>query len=162
MAGIAAISAWFAAFRTADSAAMARVVPTRFVFSTGKFTPSDTFVRIESVAALVRYARARMGNHERMTLEAVRFYPWRGRRLGFMPYFVRAADDLGQKPLAGVGKAEYWCNDGIRVLNLARRPAYDHGPASRAAPPNTRLKLPAPVLNTHGDAPPSGVVKFRL
>ena len=29
-------------------------------------------------------------------------------------------------------------------------------------PPNTRLKLAAPVLNSHGDALASGVVEFRL
>jgi hypothetical protein len=42
--------------------------------------------------------------------------------LGFMPDFIRSADDLGQK-LAGIGKAEYWCGQGTRVLNLGPRPS---------------------------------------
>jgi hypothetical protein len=117
--GITVISTWFAAFHDADSAALARVTamppPTGFVFSTGKFTPSDTFVRIHSLPDLVRYARTRMRCHERMILEAVRFYGWRRRALGFMPYFARA-DDLGHKPLAGIGKAEYLCGQGISIL----------------------------------------------
>jgi hypothetical protein len=147
--GVAAISGWFAAFSQADSAALARVTPSGrvpgFVFSTGKFTPSDTFVRIQALSELVRYARTRMKRHERITLEAVRFYGWRGRKLGFMPYFVRAADDLGRRPLAGIGKAEYWCGQGIVVLNLAPRPSFDPGPQSRGTPPNKRLKLAARV-----------------
>lgn len=126
-AGIAAISGWFAAFHAADSIGLARVTPPpgqHFgVFTTGKFTPTDTFVRIESLTELLRYARTRARRHERMTLEAVQFYGWpRGRALGFMPYFLRSADDLGSKPLAGIGKAEYRCGQGIAVLNLAPRP----------------------------------------
>ena len=145
-AGIAAITAGFTAFPNADSAGLAEAMAMPFVFSTGKFTPSDTFVRIESLGALIRYTRARLLHHERITLEAVRFYGWRELRLGFMPYFTRSADDLGQKPLAGIGKAEYWCGLGVRVLNLGPRPSYDPGPghripSRRPGPPNKRLKL---------------------
>lgn len=127
-AAVAVIDGWFSAFHSADSISLARVTPRRRhfgVFSTGKFTTADTFVRIESLRELVRYARARARRHERMTLEAVRFFGWTdGRRLGFMPYFVRSADDLGHAPRLGIGKAGYRCGDGIETLNLAPRPAF--------------------------------------
>src|SRR5688572_29363060 len=52
--GTAAIAAWFTAFENADSAGLARALGTSrsddWVFSTGKFTPSDTFVRMESIS----------------------------------------------------------------------------------------------------------------
>jgi hypothetical protein len=129
-AGIAAITAWFAAFHAADSAGLVRATGIdrgRFTFTTGKFAAGDTFVRIHTLPELLRYARARALRHERMTLEAVRFYGWRRRDFGFMPYFVRSADDLGPKGLAGIGKGGYSCDRGISVLNLAPRPAMDPG-----------------------------------
>jgi hypothetical protein len=130
-AGIAAISAWFAAFNNADSVGLARVTPPRDerfgVFSTGRFVPTESFIRIESLPQLVRYSRLRAVHHEHMTLQGVRSYRWRQRTLGFMPYFARSADDLGPRPLAGIGKAAYLCNKGILILNLAPRPAYDPG-----------------------------------
>jgi hypothetical protein len=130
-AGIAAISAWFAAFNSADSAGLARVTPPRGerfgVFSTGRFVPTESFIRIESLSQLVRYARIRARHHEHMTIQGVRFYRWRQRTLGFMPYFARTADDLGPRPLAGIGKGAYLCNKGILILNLAPRPADDPG-----------------------------------
>jgi hypothetical protein len=126
-AGIAAIDAWFRAYNLADSAGLARSTSTRhFVVSTGRFTPAEPFTRIESLPALVAYARERARQHERLSLSSVRFYKWmhgEGRELGFMPIYVRVADDLGQKPLHGVGKAAYLCNAGVLVLNLAPRPA---------------------------------------
>ena len=128
-AAIGAIDTWFAAFNRADSNALARVTPAvssqNFgVFSTGRFTRGENFVRIESLASLVAYARARARHHEHLDLMAVQFYGWRKDRpaLGFMPYFTRSADDLGPDSIAGIGKGEYVCRQGIQVLNLAPRP----------------------------------------
>jgi hypothetical protein len=126
-AGIAAIDAWFRAYNLADSAGLARTTQLRhFVVSTGRFTPTEPFTRIESLPALVSYVRQRARHHERLTLTSVRFYKWvhgARRELGFMPIYVRTADDLGPTPLHGVGKAAYLCNEGVLVLNLAPRPA---------------------------------------
>jgi hypothetical protein len=125
--GIAAISAWFDAFSNADSVGLARATPPRGarfgVFTSGRFVPTEGFVQIESLPALVHYARTRSLQHERLTIEAVRFYRWHRRSLGFMPYFSRSADDLGSKALSGIGKGAYLCNEGILILNLGPRPA---------------------------------------
>jgi hypothetical protein len=133
-AAVAAITEWFAAFQAADSARLARVSaagsPGVFVVSMGGFAPADTFVTFGFLEDVVRYARQRARQHERFTLEGVRFYGWRGwngRALGFMPYYQRSADDLGPAPRPGVGKAEYHCGRGVAVLNLAPRPAFDPG-----------------------------------
>ena len=130
-AATAAIGGWFAAFQAADSAALARFSATRsprgFVVSMGKFTATDPFVRLESLQAVLHHARRRAREHERLTLQGVRFYGWHGRILGFMPYYTRAADDLGPSGHAGFGKAEYYCGKGIAILNLGPRPAPDPG-----------------------------------
>lgn len=131
-AGISAINEWFAAFNRADSVGLARATaPVPFVVSTGRFTRAEPFVRIESSGALLAYVRKRARHHERLTLDSVVFYGWvhgGGRALGFMPFYARAADDLGSTPLHGVGKASYLCGKGIHVLNLAPRPAVMGGP----------------------------------
>jgi hypothetical protein len=130
-AGIAAISAWFSAFNNADSIGFARATPPRGehfgVFSTGRFTTYERFVRIESLAELVRYAKSRARHHDRMSLDGVVFDGWRDRALDFIPYFDRSADDLGPRPLHGAGKAVYLCNKGILILNLGPRPSKDPG-----------------------------------
>jgi hypothetical protein len=129
--GITAISAWFSAFNNADSVGLARATPPRGehfgVFSTGRFGPNERFVRIASLAELVRYARSRSRHHERMSLQGVVFDGWQNRELGFIPYFDRSADDLGPSPLHGAGKAVYLCNKGILILNLGPRPPNDPG-----------------------------------
>jgi hypothetical protein len=126
-AGIAAIDAWFRAYNLADSAGLTRATSARrFVVSTGRFTPAEPFTRIESLSVLLDYVRQRARHRERLTLTSVHFYKWvhgQGRELGFMPIYVRPADDLGPEPLHGVGKAAYLCNSGVLVLNLAPRPA---------------------------------------
>jgi hypothetical protein len=131
-AGVSAIDEWFAAFNRADSAGLARAMANRpFVVTSGRFTPVESFVRLESSAALLAYVRERARHHERLTLDSVTFFGWvhgNGRLLGFMPHYMRAADDLGPKPLHGVGKASYSCGRGIHVLNLARRPDVMGGP----------------------------------
>ena len=132
-AGISAIDAWFAGFGAADSAALARATGTpyrdRFVFSTGRFTTSETFFVAHTLQELLPYARERARQHERMRIQEVTFNRWRGQGLEFGPiYFMRSAEDLGDKALAGIGKGEYWCSQGVSVLNLAPRPAFDPGP----------------------------------
>ena len=132
-AGISAINAWFAAFRDADSAGLGRATAPsyrgRFVFSTGRFTTADTFFVAHTLQELLPYARERARRHERMTVQEVTFNRWRGRGLEFGPiYLMRTADDLGDKALAGIGKGEYWCGQGLSVLNLGPRPDFDPGP----------------------------------
>jgi hypothetical protein len=129
-----AIDAFFSAMRSADSTALAVTTATRlserFVFSAGGFTESDPFVAVRTIRDLVRYARRRSAQHERLTVKEVTFNEWRGQRLEFGPvYFVRAADDLGPQSLEGIGKGEFWCGQGVTVLNTA--------PANRA-----RVKRP--------------------
>ena len=129
-AGIAAITRFFAAFNDADSAGLAQAVSLGgFVFSTGKFTPREPFVRIENLTELVHYARGRTRRHDRMTVQQVKFNGWRGKLLLFGPiYFLRAADDLGPRPRPGIGQGMYRCGRGILVLGLAPRPGIDPGP----------------------------------
>jgi hypothetical protein len=123
-AAVAAIDTFFAALHDADSIKLARATTVhstgRVTYSTGKFTPSDSFVRAETISELVAYARQRAAQHERITIREVTFNYWRGPRLGFGPiYFQRSADDLGSKPLGGIGKGEYWCGQGLNALSLA-------------------------------------------
>ena len=127
---ISAITAWFAAFNDADSAGLAKASSTpkgRFVFSVGQFATSDKFVRGRTFEDLLAYARARSPQHERMTVQSVRFRGWSGRVLEWDSlYFTRSADDLGDKPLAGLGKGGYWCGQGVWYLHLAPRPDMSH------------------------------------
>ncbi|HUR00720.1 MAG TPA: hypothetical protein VM166_14815 [Gemmatimonadaceae bacterium] len=128
-AGISAIRGWFAAFSDADSARLAKASSTphgRFVFSIGKFATSDTFIPARTFEELLAYARKRARHHERITVEEIRFDGWDGRVLQWDSlYFTRSADDLGDKPLRGVGKGGYWCRQGVWYLHLAPRPDID-------------------------------------
>ena len=130
--GISAIRAWFAAFTDADSASLARSSSTphgRFVFSIGKFATSDTLFRARTFEELLAYARKRAPQHDRLTVQEVRFSGWSGRVLEWdRIYFTRSATDLGDKPLAGVGKGGYWCGQGVWYLHLAPRPDIDPAP----------------------------------
>ena len=130
--GIAAISAWFAAFTDADSAGLAKASSTpngRFVFSIAKFGTSDTVIPARTFQDLLAYARVRARQHERITVEGVTFDGWRGKVLQWDPiYFTRSADDLGDKALPGVAKGGYWCGQGVWYLHLAPRPYTVPGP----------------------------------
>ena len=130
--GISAIRAWFAAFNDADSAGLARASSTpngRFVFSIGKFATSDTFTPARTFEELLAYARDRARQRERMTVQGVTFNGWRGQVLQWNRIdFTRSANDLGDKPLPGVGKGGYWCRQGVWYLHLAPRPDIDSGP----------------------------------
>lgn len=68
-----------------------------------------------------RWSRTRASDSasERYAPREIRFHGWRETRLGFTPRYTRTADDLGARALEGIGKAEYWCPDGVAVLNLA-------------------------------------------
>ena len=130
--GISALSAWLTAFTDADSAGLAKASSTpkgRFVFSIGKFATSDRFFLARTFEDLLSYARVRAPQRERITVQEVKFNGWRGRVLQFDPiYFTRSANDLGDKPLAGVGKGGYWCGQGVWYIHLAPRPDSDRGP----------------------------------
>lgn len=118
---VAAIDLFFRAMQAADSTRLAKAVAPRFVFSTGRWTASDTFAQIETVAALVRYAKKRARAQERMQIQSVQFNHWRGRELHFGPiYFLRSARDLGPDTRSAAGKGMYACGEGLRVLNLGR------------------------------------------
>lgn len=129
--GIAAISAWFAAFTDADSAGLQKASSTpngRFVFSIGKFATPDTFIRGRTFEDLLGYARERARQRERMRVQEVRFNGWSGQVLQWdRPYFTRSANDLGDKPLPGLGKGGYWCGQGVWYLKLAPRADIEPG-----------------------------------
>jgi hypothetical protein len=108
--------------RTADSVVLDSAFARQFIFSTGKWTPADSFVRAETVAELVAYARERTQAQERLTIRSVQFNYWRGNReLHFGPVvFERSARDLTVSSRTAVGKGMYLCGEGLRVLNLGR------------------------------------------
>jgi hypothetical protein len=127
--GAASISLFVAAIRKADSLALNRYVAPRFVFSTGRFTPSDPFFAGRSIPQVLAYARTRARAHERLIMKAVWFNGWRGRDLQFGPiWFLRYADDLGKNPQLGSGKGGYRCGEGLVVFNLGPRDPRDPGP----------------------------------
>jgi len=138
--GLHAIDGLFVAMSNHDSAALARVVPaSHFVFSIGKFTPTDPFFVAHSIRELAEYSRRRAKYHEKLAINAITFDNWRGEGLQFGPiYFMRTADDLGPSPKPGVGKGEYRCKRGITVLNTGPRPAWDDGRSAMRPPPRTR------------------------
>ena len=127
-----AITAWFTAFTNADSAGLAKASSTpkgRFVLSVAKFGTSDTFIRTRTFEELLAYARHRARQHERMTVQEVRFDGWHGRVLEWDPiYFTRSADDLGDETLRGVAKGGYWCGQGVWYIHLAPRSDIDSLP----------------------------------
>lgn len=129
---ISAISAWFAAFNDADSARLEKASSTphgRFVFSVGQFATSDKFVRGRTFEDLLAYVRTRAPQHERMTVQSVKFNGWSGRVLEWDSlYFTRTASDLGDKALPGIGKGGYWCGQGVWYLHLAPRADIDPRP----------------------------------
>jgi hypothetical protein len=132
-AGIAAMNLFVDAMRNADSAGLTRAVARRFSFSIGKFTPADTFVVAKTIPELLRYARERARQHERMTIQAVTFNGWRGQGLQLGPiYFLRSADDFGNGPRVGIGKGVYFCGQGVGALGLGPRPKLARGQRMRA------------------------------
>jgi hypothetical protein len=132
-AGIAAMNLFVDAMRNADSAGLTRAVARRFSFNIGKFTPADTFVVAKTIPELLRYARKRARQHERLTIQAVTFNGWRGQGLQLGPiYFLRTADDLGTGPRVGFGKGVYLCGQGIGALGLGPRPKLRRGERMRA------------------------------
>ena len=126
---IRALNDWFNAFNTADSAKLDQATAPRFGFSRGSFARTEAFFVARDIPTLTRYVRSRAVQHERMQIQEVTFNRWRSRGLQFGPiYYLRSATDLGSKPLPGIGKGEVVCGEGIRILNLARRPSFDPVP----------------------------------
>jgi hypothetical protein len=127
--GAAAISLFVAALRKADSAGLARYVAPRFVFSTGRFTPSEPFFAGRSIPQVLGYARTRARANERLIMQAVWFNGWRQRDLQYSPiWFLRYADDLEKVAQLGSGKGGYRCGEGLVVFNLGPRDPRDPGP----------------------------------
>lgn len=120
---VAAIDLWFTAFNAADSSGLARALAFPSVVSIGgRWVPGSLHRRFDDVPAVVAYARERRRHDERLALDSVQFHGWRGARLGFMPFYMRSAADLGSRPIPGIAKAEYWCRQGIKVMNMAPDP----------------------------------------
>lgn len=137
--GAATIDLFVAALSKADSVALSRYVASPFVFSTGRFTPSDPFFAGRSIPEVLGYARSRQRVNERMTIQAVWFNGWRGRDLHFGPvWFLRHADDLGKEPKPGTGKGAYRCDQGVIVFNLGPRHDRDPGPDGYRGVPRPR------------------------
>jgi hypothetical protein len=141
-AGIAALTEFVAAMNNVDSMRLSRAVAPTFLLSTGRFIPGEPFVRAEGVAAVLRYARERAHQHERLRLQAVTFNGWRGKVLQFGPIYVRrTAGDLGGRPLYGDGKGGYVCGQGLAKINLGPRRTLRPGERMRADqeyPPDIR------------------------
>jgi hypothetical protein len=126
---IRVLNDWFNAFNTADSAKLDQLTAPRFVFSTGRFAPSEAFFVTRDIGALMRYVRSRAVQHEQMRVQEVKFNRWRSRALQFGPiYFLRSARDLGSKPVPGIGKGGVLCGGRLGVLNVGPRPSFDPGP----------------------------------
>jgi hypothetical protein len=117
------IQAWFVALSTGDTARLRRLAsPALIIFSAGRNGLPERFVRADNVDQLLRYATDRHKVGDQWTLLEVRFVRVHGTILGFMPITRRESHD----PLATegfwLGKAEYECGRGVRVLNLAPWP----------------------------------------
>jgi len=131
-AAVASISRWFRSFTAADSAGLAATLAPDFVISTGKnWVPWDAHGQFRTLGSLMAYVRARHARNERLVLREIAFTVSTENRLGFRPYFTRSADDLGTRPLEGLGKAEYRCGRGIVVLNMAPAAGMSPKPGER-------------------------------
>jgi len=117
------VQAWFIALSTGDTASLRRLAsPALIVFSAGRNGLPERFARANNVEQLLHYAteRHRVGDHWRL-LE-VRFVRVHGKILGFMPIMRRESHDPRATEGFWLGKAEYECGRGVRVLNLAPWP----------------------------------------
>src|SRR3954471_3134341 len=94
--GVRAVDAFVKALGRADSIGLARSLAPHFVFSSGKWTPADTFFVGRSVAQVLGYARKRARAHDRILLDALWFNGWHKDDLWFGPiWFSRTAPALG-------------------------------------------------------------------
>jgi hypothetical protein len=119
----ATIQAWFVAMSVGDTAAIRQLArPALIVFSAGRNGQPEPFVRADSVDQLVRYVAQRHRVGDRWSLLEVRFMLVRGPILGFMPITRRDSRDAAVTKGLWLGKAEYECGRGVRVLNLAPWP----------------------------------------
>jgi len=118
---VAAINNWFRAVETGDTSLIAAGVSRRFHWiSISPFTESEWLFTTGLWADLDTYAKRRARARERLVLRSVAFAGWRKGALNFGPiYFERSADDLGPKPLQGIGKGAYACGEGLIALSVA-------------------------------------------
>jgi hypothetical protein len=118
------IQAWFAALSIGDTAGLRRLAaPALIVFSAGRNGLRERFARADNVDQLLRYAIERHRAGDRWSLLEVRFVRVRGKILGFMPITRRESRDRRATKGLWLGKAEYECGRGVRVLNLAPWPS---------------------------------------
>lgn len=118
------IQAWFIAMSIGDTAGLRRVAqPSLIVFSAGSHGDPEAAVRADDVDQLVRYVTDRHRVRDHWSLLEVQFTLVRGNRLGFMPIARRDSRDALATKGMWLGKAEYECGRGVRVLNLAPWPA---------------------------------------
>lgn len=118
------IQSWFAALSLGDTAALRRLAtPALIVFSAGRNGLPEPFARADNIEELIRYAARRHTVGDRWSLLEVRFVRVRRRILGFMPITRRTSEDSRATAGLWLGKAEYECGRGVRVLNLAPWPS---------------------------------------
>jgi len=117
------IQAWFVALTAGDTTALRRLAtPALIVFSAGRNGLPERFARAGDVDQLLHYAAERHRAGDRWTLLEVRYLRVHGRILGFMPITRRDSRDPRATKGLWLGKAEYECGRGVRVLNLAPWP----------------------------------------
>ena len=118
------IQAWFIALSKGDTARLRKLAsPALIVFSAGRNGSPERFARADNVDQVVRYATERHQAGDRWSLLEVRFVRVDGQILGFMPITRRESNDPRATKGVWLGKAEYECGRGVRVLNLAPWPA---------------------------------------
>jgi hypothetical protein len=119
----ATINQWFVAMSIGDTAAIRSLArPALMIFSAGRHGLPEAFFRADSVEPLVRYVAERHQRHDHWSLIEVKFMAVRGRVLGFMPITRRTSLDPRATQGPWLGKAEYQCGRGVRVMNLAPWP----------------------------------------
>jgi len=120
----AAINLWLVAMSTGDTSAIRRLAtPALVVFSVGHHGLPEPVFRADSVAALVNYLATRHQHRDHWSLLEVRFESIRDSVLGFTPIAQRVSDDRRATQGLWLGKADYLCGRGVRVMNLAPWPA---------------------------------------
>lgn len=118
------INQWFVAMSTGDTATIRRLArPALLVFSAGRNGLPEPAFRADSPDQLIGYVAERHRVRDHWSLLEVRSAGSRGQVLGFMPIARRTSTDPRATTGFWLGKAEYLCGNGVRVLNLAPWPA---------------------------------------
>ena len=118
---VQSIENWWLAVSSGDARLIAKSVSPRFWWiSVSPFNKLERLFTTHRWVDLEPYIKRRARAHERLILRAVRFTGWRRGALNFGPiYFERRADDLGRKPLEGIGKGAFACSQGLVTLSIA-------------------------------------------